>query len=140
MTIREYTEFNDEEIIGLYAAVGWSAYTEDPDTLRKGFANSLLVLAAYEDERLAGLVRLTGDAQTIVFVQDLLVLPDRQRRGIGSALLKAVLERYSHVRQIVLITDNTPETTAFYSSLGFMELSETGCSGFMRIRGARDPG
>ncbi|MBQ1293057.1 MAG: GNAT family N-acetyltransferase, partial [Clostridiales bacterium] len=68
----------------------------------------------------------------IVFVQDILVFPNYQRKGIGTALLKAVLDRYPEVRQIELVTDNTPKTVAFYKSLGFKEFSEIGCCGFMR--------
>ncbi len=29
MEIREYTKYNEEEIFNLYAAVGWTAYTEN---------------------------------------------------------------------------------------------------------------
>ena len=48
MTIKDYTEYKEAEILRLYAEVGWTAYTDAPDTLRKGFENSLLTLAAYE--------------------------------------------------------------------------------------------
>lgn len=133
MEIRAYTEYNEAEILGLYASVGWTAYTDDPAALRNGFANSLLTLAAYEEAALAGLIRVVGDGHTIVFVQDILVRPQFQRRGIGSALLQAVLNRYAGVRQIELLTDDTPETVAFYRSMGFRELTELGCCGFMKI-------
>ncbi len=133
MEIRAYTEYNEAEILGLYASVGWTAYTDDPAALRNGFANSLLTLAAYEEAALAGLIRVVGDGHTIVFVQDILVRPQFQRRGIGSALLQAVLNRYAGVRQIELLTDDTPETVAFYRSMGFRELTELGCRGFMKI-------
>ena len=133
MEIRAYTEYNEAEILGLYASVGWTAYTDDPAALRNGFANSLLTLAAYEEAVLAGLIRVVGDGHTIVFVQDILVRPQFQRRGIGSALLQAVLNRYAGVRQIELLTDDTPETAAFYRSMGFRELTELGCRGFMKI-------
>lgn len=98
-----------------------------------GCANSLLTLAAHEEAALAGLIRVVGDGHTIVFVQDILVRPQFQRRGIGSALLQAVLNRYAGVRQIELLTDDTPETAAFYRSMGFRELTELGCRGFMKI-------
>jgi GNAT superfamily N-acetyltransferase len=67
-------------------------------------------------------------------IQDILVDPEKQRQGIGSALLKAVLDRYPNVRQIQLTTDDTPKTVAFYQSLGFSELSALGCCGFMLCR------
>ena len=132
--IKEYTEFKKDEIWQLYTQVGWTAYTENMTTLERGYKNSLLVLAAYENEELLGIVRVVGDGATIILVQDILVYPQKQRQGIGTSLLKAVLERYADVRQIQLVTDNTPKTVAFYQSLGFVELEKLGCCGFMRAR------
>ncbi len=134
MEIREYTKYNEEEISSLYKAVGWTAYTENMSVLRKGFKNSLLVLAAYDGEELLGIIRTVGDGATIVFVQDILVFPDKQRQGIGTALLKEILNRYPNVRQIELATDNTAKTVAFYKSMGFAEMSEIGCCGFMKCQ------
>ncbi len=132
MEIKEYTEFKADEILRLYTQVGWTAYTENMPALEQGYKNSLLALAAYENEELLGIVRVVGDGATVILVQDLLVSPKKQRQGIGTALLKAVLDRYANVRQIQLVTDNTPKTVAFYRSLGFLELAELGCYGFMR--------
>ena len=108
MEIREYTEYREEEILRLYTEVGWTAYTKDMSALEQGYKHSLLVLSAYENEELLGIVRAVGDGHTIVFVQDILVFPEKQRQGVGTALLKAVLDRYPDVRQIELVTDNTP--------------------------------
>ena len=133
MEIREYVDFNTDEIKHLYSEVGWTAYTENMPVLEHGYKNSMLVLAAYEGDELLGIIRTVGDGFTIVFIQDILVFPEKQRQGVGTALLKAVLEKYPNVRQIELATDNTPKTVAFYKSLGFSEYSEIGCCGFMRI-------
>ncbi len=132
MEIREYTEYREAEILRLYSAVGWTAYTDNPRALEQGFCHSLLTLAAYEGDELIGLIRAVGDGSTIVFIQDLLVDPAHQRQGIATALVRAVLARYPDVRQVELVTDNTPKTIAFYKSLGFTEFSEIGCCGFMR--------
>jgi len=133
MEIREYTAYNEAEVLGLYSAVGWTAYTGQPETLRNGFANSLLTLAAYGDGQLLGLLRAVGDGATIVFIQDILVLPERQRQGIGTALLQAALQRYRHVRQIQLAADDAPETAAFYRANGFQEMAERGCRGYIKF-------
>lgn len=133
MEIREYVDFNTDEIKHLYSEVGWTAYTENMPVLEHGYKNSMLVLAAYEGDELLGIIRTVGDGFTIVFIQDILVFPEKQRQGVGTALLKAVLEKYPNVRQIELATDNTLKTVAFYKSLGFSEYSEIGCCGFMRI-------
>lgn len=120
MEIREYTTYREEEILPLYEAVGWTAYTDHPSVLARGFANSLLTLGAYEDEKLIGLVRTVGDGCTVVLVQDLLVFPSHQRQGVGTALLREVLNRFSQVRQIQLATDNTPKTLAFLQIPGVL--------------------
>ncbi|MBO7451038.1 MAG: GNAT family N-acetyltransferase [Clostridiales bacterium] len=133
MEIKEYTEYKDDEILRLYSEVGWVSYTQNMQALKQGYKNSLLVLAAYEGDELLGLIRVVGDGFTIIFVQDILVFPEKQRQGIGRALLQAVLDRYKDVRQIELVTDNTPKTIAFYNSLGFAEFSQIGCCGFMKV-------
>lgn len=133
MEIKEYREYNEEVILNLYTSVGWTAYTSDPSSLRAGFSNSLLTLGAYEGDQLIGIIRAVGDGATIVLIQDILVLPKYQRRGIGTELLKAVLARYPKVRQIQLATDNTEKNKAFYRSCGFREYGELGCCGFMKV-------
>lgn len=46
MEIIEYQTYREEDILPLYTSVGWTAYTDAPDVLRRGFAKSLLTLAA----------------------------------------------------------------------------------------------
>lgn len=132
MRIIEYQTYREEEILPLYTSVGWTAYTDAPDALRRGFAKSLLTLAAYEEKKLVGLVRAVGDGETVVLVQDLLVLPQHQRFGIGTALMRAMMDRFANVRQFQLLTDDTEKALAFYRSLGLHDLSLLGCQGFMR--------
>ena len=133
MDIKEYTNYNEDEILALYNDAGWVAYTQDKDALRRGYENSLIKLGAYEGDKLIGIIRAVGDGATIVFVQDIIVLKEHQREGVGTKLLKEVLDRFSNVRQIELVTDNTPKTIAFYKSVGFRPLDEIGCAGFMKF-------
>lgn len=133
MEIRKYRTYNEKEILSLYESVGWTAYTEHPDVLRNGFEKSMLIMTAYKDEQLMGIIRVVGDGHTIVFVQDILVFPEHQHKGVGTALMQAILDRYSHVRQIKLATDNTSKAIAFYKSMGFWEMSEIGCRSFLRV-------
>ena len=101
--------------------------------LEEAYANSLCVLGAYDSDRLVGIIRAVGDGQTIVFVQDIIVLPEYQRKGIGTKLLKAVMEKYKDVYQMELLTDNTEKTKAFYRSVGFTASDDMGCVAFIRI-------
>ena len=132
MLIKQYDVYNESEILNLYRSVGWTAYTQEPAALQKGFQNSLLILAAYVDTQLVGLVRLVGDGATIIFIQDLLVHPDWQRKGIGSKLLQEVFVRYQEVRQIELLTDETDTTVRFYHANGMLKASEIGCCAMIK--------
>lgn len=67
-----------------------------------------------------------------MFIQNLLVHPDHRRKGVGSALLSAVLNRYPNVRRIELAADNTPELRAFYTAAHLQSMSSLGCTGRMR--------
>ena len=133
MEIKEYTAYEESEVFPLYSSVGWTAYTQSPETLKQGFENSLLTMAAYEGDTLLGIIRTVGDGHTIVYIQDILVFPEYQRKGIGTALIQAVLERFREVRQIMLTTDNTPKTIGFYTAQGFAQLDQIGCCGLMRM-------
>jgi GNAT superfamily N-acetyltransferase len=113
-----------EELVELYGSVGWSAYTADPDTLVRAVEGSSLVVAARRDGQLVGLARAISDDATICYLQDILVAPSGQRSGIGAALVRAVLDRYSGVRQKVLLTDDEPRQRAFYQSLGLTEIRD----------------
>lgn len=114
-----------QQILSLYDSVGWSAYTDDPEVLIQALANSTFAVYAYDQQQqLAGLIRVISDNATICYVQDILVRPSAQRSGIGRALFDAVLQKFQHVRQLVLITDDMPQQRAFYESMGLTEGAE----------------
>lgn len=128
-----------DELLALYDAVGWASYAEDPDGLARGVSNSTYVVTARSDGRLVGLARVLSDDASIVYVQDVLIDPEHQRRGIGRELLQRCLDRFSHVRQRVLLTDDEPHQHRLYKGLGFHDVSRLdggGLHAFVDIRGA----
>lgn len=133
MQIRELTAFDLDTMLDLYSSVGWTAYTDKPEMLRKAYENSLLTLGAYDGDTLVGVIRTVGDGYSIVFVQDILVYPEYQRKGIGTKLLREIMERFPEVHQMELMTDNTPETVSFYRSVGFVKVEDTGGCAFTRM-------
>ncbi len=133
MEIREYSSYQAEEVFGLYSAVSWTNYTDHPDMLENAFRNSLLILGVYDGAKLIGILRAVGDGSSVLLIQDILVHPAYQRQGIGTALMHEIMVRFPSVYQMQLVTDNTPETAAFYESLGFTVLEKMNCCGFMRV-------
>ena len=118
----KFGEFNDkEQILFLYRSVGWTEYTKDSARLFRALKNSLDILTIWNNNELIGLIRVVGDGETILYIQDLLIRPDYQNQGLGSILLQKMCDRYQNVRQKVLITDNTNKTNSFYEKNGFVK-------------------
>ena len=96
-------------------------------------------MTARANGRLVGLARVLSDDVSIVYVQDVLVTPEHQRSGIGRQLLKLCLDRFSHVRQRVLLTDDEAHQHRLYEALGFHDVAKlkgVGLHAFVDIAGA----
>ena len=85
--------------------------------LKNAYANSLKIFGAYKKEKLFGIIRVIADGYSIIFIQDILVLPEYQHLGIGMALLKRILETYQNTYQKILLTDKIEKTIPFYKEL-----------------------
>ena len=113
-----------DELVELYESVDWTTYTQDPERLHLAVSRSLRVVCARDDEKLVGLARIVGDGLTIVYLQDILVAPSHQRRGVGAELMKEALRPFQDVRQQVLLTDDEPRQREFYEAMGFTEIRD----------------
>ena len=96
------------------------------------FEHSLKIYSAYIDNKVIGIIRIVGDGYSVILIQDILVYPEYQRKGIGTALLQHILEEYKNVYQKHLLTDNTPKTIQFYKSLGFVMDTDIECRTFSK--------
>jgi len=125
-----------EDLRLLYTSGGWVAYTADIEALSRAVANSTYVAEARAGGQLVGLARGLSDDVSVFYLQDILVQPDWQHQGVGRALLANCLERFSHVRQKVLLTDDLPAQHRFYESLGYHDtrrISSPSLHTFVRI-------
>lgn len=135
MEIRRYTTYHEAEVLSLYRSVGWTVYADNPAMVKAAFVGSLLVLGAFVQDELIGLIRAVGDGVSILYIQDVLVAPEHQRKGVGKKLLQAMLAQYPSIYQTVLMTDNIPERAAFYRACGFTAAADMGCCAFIRMPG-----
>lgn len=122
-----------KEILKLYNDVGWTAYTNDAENLKNSINNSLKLWSAWENDKLIALGRVVGDGYTIIYIQDILVLETYQDKGIGSKMLNVILEKYKHVRQIVLMTDESEKTINFYNKNGLVNADQYNVVSFIKI-------
>lgn len=124
---------NINQVKNLYDANGWKSYANNIDRTMRSIEKALFVFSCWDEDKLVGLIRAVGDGETITYVQDILVLPDYHRKGIGTKLLKECMEEYKDCYQFVLITDDTDKTNNFYKSMGLNSGRETGANCFIKM-------
>lgn len=135
MTIhyKDNTPISIDSLTQLYQSVGWRNYYNDPAIMNQLLPGSWHYISAWEDDQLVGLIRTISDGCYILYIQDILVHPDYQRRAIGTSLVKQMLERAKDMQQIILTTDDTERTIQFYQSLGFKTMQDLKCVSFMKV-------
>ncbi len=112
------------EIVALYRAGGWwkDEYdpAEIPGLIRGSFA--FAVAAEKGSGRAVGMGRAISDGVSDAYIQDLVVLPEYRKCGLGKALLSTLLEacRAQGISWIALIAE--PGSEPFYRTLGFFPM------------------
>ena len=110
------------DFIALHVAVGWAALK--PEKARRALENSAIVLSAVEGERVVGVVRVISDLCYLAHIEDVMVLPEYQGRGIGSTLVDAVLQRLRGLidegGQMLVCLISAPNKEGFYGRRGFV--------------------
>jgi GNAT superfamily N-acetyltransferase len=111
-----------ENVLALYRANEWSA-AEKPELLHRALAGSHALVTAWDGPRLVGLGNAISDGWLVVYYPHLLVLPDYQRRGIGTELMQRLLARYAGFHQHILVADG--RALDFYRKCGFARAGKT---------------
>lgn len=90
-------------------------------------------MGAYDDNKLIGFIRCVGDGEHILVVQDLIVDPEYQKRGIGTYLFKTILQKYYQVRMFMAITDiEDIVDNKFYQTFNMKKLEDMNMVGYIR--------
>lgn len=130
--IKDKIKPSKDQILNLYKDAGWTAYTNEPEKLLKGIEGSLKVWTLWDGDILVGLARVVGDGHTIIYLQDLLILKRYQGQGLGSKVLKVILDEYKDIRQFILLTDQAQENINFYKKNGLKLASDYKSVAFMK--------
>jgi len=137
--LSEHTVFYREFSTVIYwyfstVTYSWISYTNNLPELMEAINNSMMVVSAWSEEKLVGLIRVIGDKTIILYIQDILVLKEYKRRGVGRTLIEKVIESYKNIRQIVLLTDESDESRGFYESLGFKSCDDGRLVAYARMK------
>ena len=113
------------------AAYDWVEWPQREAWRLEAIARSCTWFAARQtDGALVGVARFLDDGGLHAALWDVIVRPDRQRRGIGSSLVRLVLDRCRDRRLVALVS--TPAAVGFFGALGFMAESHGHTAMYLR--------
>ncbi|MDU2673507.1 MAG: GNAT family N-acetyltransferase [Clostridium sp.] len=122
-----------KEIKEIYKKESWNSYLKDDEKLVRAFDNSLYFLGAFDDYKLIGFIRCVGDGEHVLLVQDLIIDPEYQQKGIGTYLFKTIMQKYYNVRMFMVITDiDDVVDNKFYKSFNLKEMKAMNMVGYIR--------
>ena len=133
ITYQEFGAERIDEIMRIYEQQEWDLYQNTPRKVARAFSRSLLCLGAFDDDRLIGFIRCTGDGEYVVNIEDLIVDKTFRRQHIGQTLLQKVVGRFPDLDMITLVaTINHEGLRGFFLSCGFVPYEQKELIGFVR--------
>lgn len=91
-------EITVEEYLALREKVGWKKLS---DKQAYSAVNNCLfnVKAVDDDNNIIGMGRVVGDGAVICYIQDLIVVPDAQGKGVGTLIITRLKEFVESIRE-----------------------------------------
>jgi GNAT superfamily N-acetyltransferase len=106
-----------EVIIAVYDSSGINRPTYDKERIAKMYANSNLVVTAWDKNILIGISRSLTDFCFCCYLSDLAVRKEYQKLGIGKKLISLTKEKIGE--QCMLLLLSAPTAMEYYPNVGF---------------------
>ena len=104
----------------LLESVGWP--TRDPEAVKAALERTLFTVCAISNSEVVGMGRVIGDGAIINYIQDVIVLPEYQKQGIGEKIMLEIMEHLSeHVPGGDVALFTMRENVGFYQRYDFAE-------------------
>src|SRR5262245_51227374 len=113
------------EIIDLYDHAGLMRPLSDMIRIKKMYANSNLIISAWDNDKLVGICRSLSDFSYCCYVSDLAVRQKYKCSGIGRKLLALTKDAAGDNSNLVLLA--SPAAMEYYPKIGM----ETVTNGFI---------
>ncbi|MGN0383674.1 MAG: GNAT family N-acetyltransferase, partial [Eubacterium sp.] len=80
--------------VDTYLALRKEAHWKDltKEQAQKALDRSLYTIVAYEDEKPCGMGRIIGDGAVICYIQDIIISPASQKRGLGREIMQRLID------------------------------------------------
>ena len=114
------------EFNALTEAVGWG--TRDAAVVEEALERTLYSVCALDGKTLVGYARLIGDKTIFLYVQDVMVLPGYQGRGVGTELMERVVLKIQEYKSaspdLRAYLGASKGRESFYQRFGFLTRGE----------------
>ncbi len=121
---RRQPEFTDDraridlpQLVSLYEATWWAQGRVLAD-VQRAIDHSHPVISAWDGPELVGFTRVISDLTYRATIWDVIIHPSHRGRGIGSALVRQVLD-HPDLRTVTQFLLLTKDKHSFYERLGF---------------------
>ena len=108
-----------KDLADLRESVGWHRMEQE---YRSPLLTSYYHIAVYEKELLVGYIDCVSNGVTDAYIQDLMVHPDYQGRGLGTDLMKKMINHLKdkHIYMISVVFEE--KLKPFYEKFGFFNM------------------
>lgn len=121
MNITYTNTITADEVNFIRASVGFRQI--HPEQVKASLDGSVVIVAVNDQDKTVGMARLIWDGGTVALIQDILVVPEYQMRGIETEMINRILD-FLHAKlkpgfgiQVDVKAWNNQEQ--FYESFGF---------------------
>jgi len=128
------------------SGVDWKAVSEtlkrvgmayyEPDVHKKAFKNSYITVFVHSGNQMVGFGRAISDGVLQAAIYDVAVIPEFQNKGIGTTIIKNILDRVSQCNVILYASPGKEE---FYRKLGLRKM-KTGMALFRKADEMKEKG
>ena len=108
-----------KELADLRESIGWNRMENE---YKNPLLTSYYHIAVYEKEVLIGYIDCVSNGVTDAYIQDLMVHPDYQRRGVGTELMTIMINylKQKHIYMISVVFEENLKP--FYEKFGFFNM------------------
>lgn len=109
-----------DSIIEVYNSSGLNRPTGNKERIAEMYANSNLVVTAWDHDQLVGIARSLTDFCYCCYLSDLAVRKDYQKLGIGKELINLTREKIGPMTTLLLLS--APTAMEYYPKTGFRKI------------------
>ncbi len=117
ITYKVNTGLDVRAVAEVFQSSGINRPVEDLSRIRRMLNNANLLVSAWHDQTLVGLVRALSDFSYCCYISDIAVSRQYQRKGIGTGMVRVLRDQLSEEVMVLLIA--TEDAMNYYKHLCF---------------------